>query len=268
MTDGEIYNLLMNSAKYREYLENDNYKRLFAEVCHGDYWETRPTPAELAKFLTAADIKIVQDGKIPPQAYKDSGTTSFNFSNINEVGTGAFMGSKLESADLRNVKSIQSYAFMNSDISEVNLPKNGKVFFGAFGHCQKLTELYIPPHTELAPRAFEACTNLEEVFIEEGRTDFPEGVFNGVKSLPIIYVPADKAVEALNMFASDIDMVRQYDHREGRSSYKPYHTSVVKKINIVMVIGPEDQSVKDNILNAIKNGALSALKVNNIRFTG
>lgn len=262
MTEAQLYNLLMNNAAYRNYLEQDDYKNLYNKVCK----ENSITPKELTQFLTGAGIRVVRDGKIPPQVYKDSKVNSFNFSDIKEVGTGAFMGSTLKEADLRNVNVVQSYAFMNSAISELRLPKTGTIMTGAFGHCVNLKELYIPPQLELKERAFEACTNLEEIFIEEGRNDFPLGVFAGIPAVPIVYIPGENPVKALKMFCSNVNFVNRYSQGEFR--YVPRDSgNQKKKINILMIIGEENPQVVRAIKSALQD-ELYGLTINNIKFTG
>lgn len=258
MTERDIYNLLMNNAKYRKYLETNDYKRLFAEVCNDDRHGSAPTPKELSQFLLNANIKIVRDGIVPPQAYKDSSIKTFDFKDVKKIGVGAFMNTPLETADLRNVSDIQAYAFMNSQITELVLPKEGTIGYGAFGHCQGLTELYIPPMCKLSGRCFEACTNLEEVFIEDGRTEFTPGVFTNVNSISVVYIPKDIAV--LTMFTDNAAITRQelnYAHRsvvniEGKRSFK---------INNLIVLGEEDPEF-------VKQLSDYRIQVNNVKFTG
>ena len=260
MTDQEIYRTLMNNAKYREYLENNDYQKLFVEFLNN---EDDVSAQELSQFLLNANIKLVRNGVVPPQAYKGTNVKTFDFSDVKKISTGAFMGSQLEKADLRSVEEIQPYAFMNSAIEELILPKAGKVASGAFSHCMNLTELYLPPELEIDSRAFDACQNLEEVFIEDGRTNFAPGVFQNIEGIAVIYMP--KNLEALQMFLSNaiIDWTRLSTGNFGYARRSGQRANF--KINHLCIIGPEDPDFLDLLK---KNLTIPGIKVNNITFTG
>ena len=104
----------------------------------------------------------------------------------------------------------------------------------------------------------------EEVFIEEGRTNFAPGVFQNIEGIAVIYMP--KNLEALQMFLSNssIDWIRG-----GPTNTYGYHRQSAQranfKINHLCIIGPEDPDFLDLLK---KNLTIPGIKVNNITFTG
>lgn len=197
------------------------------------------SPKQLTDILTECGIRIVRDGVIPPQVYKDSSIQSFDFSDVKRIGTGAFANSGITSVVLAKDQVVEPYAFMNSAVEELKVSSKVTLGNGAFLRCNNLKELYIPAGTKLQNNVFATCVNLEEVVIDDGRTEFTPGVFAHVRSIPILYVPRNPDV--FDMFSD------------------------LKRVRSLNIIGPRDEAVEAEIKKAISSRNIT---VNELDFTG
>lgn len=171
--------------------------------------------------------------KLVSSTYKyGDGTLTFD-GNIKSISDSAFYNCKELTAITipKSVERIAYYAFCNcSSLTKINLPENmGQVAYGSLGYkcfygCTSLKSITIPSSLEeIGSRAFENCTGLEEIIINDNNSrrfllikpcafqgcsnlrqivcycnNVPKArqrCFDGVdKSIPV-YVPADKVEE-------------------------------------------------------------------------
>ena len=210
----------MDNKEYTDLLDREDFKRFYAKIlseygqqqkADNPWYGNKPlTARDVTSLLMGAGINPVTDGVVPPQLFAgDKGQKQYNFSRINRVGTGAFMNSSLETADLRHVKYIDGFAFMHTPIKELYLAEDAVIGQNAFSGCGALEELYIPAGVTFLDRkgttaennysgAFSLCGGLTDVFIEDGRTQWPFGVFDKITQIPVVYIP--KALKAGNLF--------------------------------------------------------------------
>ena len=189
MTEQELYAKIMADDKALEYIEGNNYRRLY------NYLMSRRVdydvePRELTNLLLGAGIDLFEEGEIFPLAfYEDKGLYDYDFSGVTKIGKLAFKGTSLSSVNLKSVKEIDEGAFFGSKIAELYLG-SCEIKESAFGRCP-LTELYIPDNNIIRENAFTACDKLETVFLDGSNILVEDLAFSKCKHIENLFITAD-----------------------------------------------------------------------------
>ncbi len=112
-------------------------------------------------------------------------------SNLKEISGGMFENCSLLQSVSSNAESIGDEAFINCiTLSDISYSKD-ITYIGcdSFGYCESLTSINLYKNVELGVMAFENCSGLSNVVIENGFDSLTDQVFNGCSSLESITLP-------------------------------------------------------------------------------
>lgn len=122
---------------------------------------------------------------------------------VREIDIGAFMESKIQSIDIpATIESIGEQAFSHCyDLAEVNF-EGVYVELGerCFEDCTSLEYIDIPVVGVVPYGAFCRCTNLTEVFIDEGNYAIDVAAFSACTNLTHVYIPTSMEIIYTNSF--------------------------------------------------------------------
>ncbi len=156
-------------------------------------------------FTTLKDVEL-------PDTLRIIGDGIFGKSNltkielpqtVEKIGERAFEYTELEEISFsENIKSMGLGAFKNTKLKSINLHEGMSIGGGAFGSCESLKEVIIPPNCTYEKTrgqggsrehaTFSYCTGLEKVIIEDGVTDLAaESMFNVCTALKDVYFYTD-----------------------------------------------------------------------------
>ena len=132
-------------------------------------------PDGILKCATALETVVIPSTvtRIGDEAFCESGLPSVTIPDATkEIGGGAFAGTKISAIDLKNVEIIGESAFID---------------------CENLEELTIPNSVKEANRMatsyWSYTSNIKKVTFLEGRTEIPNGILEGAKSLESVEIP-------------------------------------------------------------------------------
>lgn len=99
----------------------------------------------------------------------------------NEIGDGAFAGSKLETVDMTGVRTLGSGAFRESDLTELDIPDSvTRVWSDAFRGCGMLVSVRMGSGLKSTGSGmFAECTALKTVTVPEGIRTVSDETFAG-----------------------------------------------------------------------------------------
>jgi len=178
----ELQETIKSLEAVNEALNGDNsYKQLFQDIVGGTITELKASDLEGITEIRAYafyNCQSLQRVELP-ETVETIGAYAFSncrnlqefvtTSNLKNVGDGAFeYCSSLSSFDFSNIEYVGYNAFDNTGISEVRLPST----LSNWGSCVFLN------------------SNISVVYIEEGVTDIPFGLFHGCGNLTEIYLPS------------------------------------------------------------------------------
>lgn len=96
------------------------------------------------------------------------------------IGDSAFEDTPIRRFDFSKVESISEWGFYNSQIEEAILTELFACRYAAFAECKNLKKVVIAAR-EIEERAFENCTNLEEIELLDGVEKIGGCAFSGTK---------------------------------------------------------------------------------------
>lgn len=160
---------------------DDSYKQLFQSIVGGTVTELRASDLEgLTEIRSYAfyNCKTLQSVELPESietigSYAFSGCSNlsnFTFpSNLKTIGQRAFENcTKLPDLDLRTVENVEGFAFSNTGINTVYIPSN----ISGWDTC-----------------IFQN-SSVKNIYVEEGVTTIPFGMFHGCGQIENIYLPS------------------------------------------------------------------------------
>lgn len=185
---------------------------------------TNLNPSDWGTFARSSIREIImppQITTIPAERFAYSSIENIDLNNVETIGKYAFRGCKsLQAVDLRKVKELGNGAFLSSTLTgEIDMPNLeviseqencagtkitkidnlGSVTslpVRAFSSCKLLTEVVLPPTcTELQQQAFNDCTSLEQINLDNIVT-LGAHAMNGCKNLRSI--GSLKSLETIN----------------------------------------------------------------------
>lgn len=126
-----------------------------------------------------------------------SGIDTLDISSVRYIGEHAFSMSSIKTIEIPgSVKEIQPSTFEHSDLVNAVINEGTTTILNeAFGHCYKLTDLWIPKSlTYVALSAFRGCVDLRNIYYNSTSYDFYNLNFNLSSSYKVDVHCTDKVI--------------------------------------------------------------------------
>ena len=199
----------INNRKYIwKWVNNNGTYKLQKEVNNTDNiaYQKFKSDQSIKAIILPENIKIIYSN-----AFQDSSLEFINLKDITTVGDRAFLNANLVGTlHLLNATTISNYAFSgNSLVTSILLPSvttlTGSTWAagGAFEGCTSLTNVQLNDNlTSIGCRAFFGCTKLASITLPSSLTSTDERVFQDCTALSTIVLPENLKSIGRNLFTN------------------------------------------------------------------
>lgn len=199
----------LNNRKYIwKWVNNNGTYELQKEVNNTDNiaYQKFKSDQSIKAIILPENIKIIYSN-----AFQDSSLEFINLKDITTVGDRAFLNANLVGTlHLLNATTISNYAFSgNSLVTSILLPSvttlTGSTWAagGAFEGCTSLTNVQLNDNlTSIGCRAFFGCTKLASITLPSSLTSTDERVFQDCTALSTIVLPENLKSIGRNLFTN------------------------------------------------------------------